>query len=91
MSQIVKSFRVTEKATMLSEASGKYSFEVHPSASKLEIRRAVEGLFGKKVLNVNTMNCFGKVKRRRTNAAGRSSDWKKAVVTLAAGERIEIA
>jgi ribosomal protein L23 len=37
------------------------------------------------------MNCFGKVKRRRTNAAGRSSDWKKAVVTLAAGERIEIA
>jgi large subunit ribosomal protein L23 len=91
MSQIVKSFRVTEKATMLSEASSKYSFEVHPSASKLEIKRAIEGLFGKKVVCVNTMNCSGKLKRKRTRSAGRSADWKKAVVTLAAGDRIEIA
>ncbi|MEO6751598.1 MAG: 50S ribosomal protein L23, partial [Chthoniobacteraceae bacterium] len=48
-------------------------------------------LFKKKVIRVNTLNCFGKAKRGRTQHPGRTSDWKKAIVTLAPGDKIELA
>ena len=89
--QIIRTIRLTEKATLLGEAQSKYVFEVSPHANKIEIRKAIEELFGKKVVAVNTSNHDGKARRKRTAAAGRTAQWKKAVVTLAPGERIEIA
>ena len=69
----------------------KYVFEVAVHANKIEIRKAIEELFGKKVVSVNTSNHYGKARRKRTAAAGYTADWKKAVVTLAAGETLELA
>jgi large subunit ribosomal protein L23 len=88
--QIIRNVRLTEKASLLSEGLNKYVFEVAPHANKIEIRKAVEELFGKKVVSVNTSNCAGKRRRKRTAHAGRTANWKKAVITLAAGERLEL-
>nr|WP_092073805.1 50S ribosomal protein L23 [Dendrosporobacter quercicolus]NSL47908.1 50S ribosomal protein L23 [Dendrosporobacter quercicolus DSM 1736]SDM67809.1 large subunit ribosomal protein L23 [Dendrosporobacter quercicolus] len=78
---------VTEKTTSLMQ-DNKYTFVVAPSANKIEIRRAVEELFKVKVLAVNTIRVLGKTKRMgRTQ--GKRSDYKKAIVKLAPGERIE--
>ena len=71
---------VTEKSsTALGE--NKYTFKVAKKATKIEIKRAVEKLFGVKVLSVNTMTVQGKEKRVRYQA-GKTSDWKKAIVTI---------
>lgn len=79
---------VTEKSTALME-QGKYTFRVPLAATKIQIRQAVEQIFKVKVQAVNTMRYEGKLKRMgRTQ--GRRSDWKKAVVTLKAGEAIEL-
>jgi large subunit ribosomal protein L23 len=68
-----------------------YTFEVAPSANKVEIKQAVEAIFGVKVTNVNTMNRAGKRKRnRRTGTWGQRANQKRAVVSLAAGDTIEI-
>lgn len=68
-----------------------YTFEVAPDANKIEIKHAVEQIFGVTVVNVNTMNRAGKRKRnRRTGTWGRRADQKRAVVSLAAGDTIEI-
>lgn len=68
-----------------------YTFVVAPDANKIEIRQAVESIFGVRVTNVNTMNRQGKRKRnRRTGTFGRRPGQKRAVVTLAEGDRIEI-
>ena len=88
--QNIRNFRMTEKAALLSEGLNKYVFEVAPHANKIEIRKAIEELFGKKVVSVNTSHCAGKQRRKRTAHAGRTANWKKAVVTLAAGERLEL-
>ena len=78
---------ITEKTTSLSQ-EGKYTFRVPLSATKIQIRQAVEEVFKVKVQAVNTMRYEGKVKRLgRTQ--GRRSDWKKAVVTLKPGDTIE--
>jgi large subunit ribosomal protein L23 len=80
---------VSEKSYALMEL-GVYTFFVHPDASKPEIHDAVQAIFGKKVVKVNTVNRKGKVSRiRRTNRTGRRPDTKRALVTLAAGERID--
>ena len=77
---------VSEKSYALIE-SGVYTFKVHPSASKPEIRDAVEAIWGVEVLKVNTLNRAGKKRRTRgTNRVGQKSGSKRAVVTLAAGE-----
>jgi len=77
---------VSEKSYELMEA-GTYTFKVHPSASKPEIRDAVEAIWGVEVLNVNTLNRKGKATRvRNSNRRGRKADTKHAIVTLAAGE-----
>ena len=88
--QTIRNVRLTEKAALLSEGLNKYVFEVAPHANKIEIRKAIEELFGKKVVSVNTSHCAGKQRRKRTAHAGRTANWKKAIVTLAAGERLEL-
>lgn len=90
LSYAIKTIRLSEKATLLSEKLNEYVFQVDPRANKIEIKQAVEKLFGKKVVDVRTMNYFGK-ERRRGARAGRTSDWKKAVVRLKEGDTIELA
>lgn len=85
---IIRKPRVTEKATSLLE-DNKYTFEVDVRANKSEIKRAVEELFKVKVLSVNTVRVKGK-KVRRQKAVGFKPEVKKAIVTLAPGDRIEI-
>lgn len=67
----------------------KYSFEVLRDASKPQIKHAIEAIFNVSVTRVHTMNVRGKL-RRRGREFGYTRDWKKAIVTLAPGERIEI-
>jgi len=88
---IIESIRLTEKGTLLSEKENKYVFRVKPHANKLEIKHAIEQLFGKKVIAVNTCNYAGKKKRERTANFGRKAHWKKAIVTLKEGDRIDLA
>ncbi len=88
---IVKTVCLTEKATLLSEKLNQYVFRVNPSSTKLEIKKAVEGLFHKTVVRVNTCNYLGKKRRERTAAFGRTAHWKKAIVTLKAGDKINLA
>ncbi len=79
---------VTEKGTIVNEKANQVVFRVRPGADKHAIRRAVEELFKVTVLEVRTANFLGK-ERRRGRIAGRKPDWKKAYVTLKAGDRIE--
>lgn len=78
---------ITEKSSGLMEMN-KYTFEVHPSANKIQIRNAVEAIFKVKVLSVHVQNIHGKPKRMGV-FQGKSRSWKKAIVSLAEGERIE--
>ena len=80
---------VSERSYDLME-QGKYTFEVARTAPKEEIAAAVEKLFGVHVQKVNTMSVKSKPKRVRYQTAGRTRTWKKAIVTLAAGEQIEL-
>lgn len=85
---------ITEKNTMLSEHN-KYTFEVHPNSTKIQIKAAVEDAFNVKVLSVNTLNVKPKPKSRMIRrGAGRISGSgkavKKAIVTLREGDRIDI-
>ena len=85
---IVLSPHITEKSTMLSEANA-VVFKVAPSATKPEIKAAIEALFNVKVTNVNTIVTKGKSKRWQGKPY-RRSDVKKAIVTLAKGESIDV-
>jgi len=78
---------VTEKSTALKER-GQYVFEVDSRANKIEIRKAIEGLFKVKVVRVHTQSVRGKTKRFRGRETKRS-DWKKAIATLKVGDKIE--
>ena len=78
---------ITEKSTTLM-AEGKYVFEVAKAANKIEIAKAVSEIFKVKVADVNTVNVEGK-KKRMGRSVGKRSDYKKAIVKLAAGETIE--
>ncbi len=81
---------VSEKSYGLLD-EGVYTFVVDPSANKIEIRQAVESIFDVRVVNVNTLNRKGKRKRNRRQAtSGRRPDTKRAVVTLADDDRIEL-
>lgn len=88
--QIIKKILVTEKSTAAREKSNKYFFEVDRKANKMEISKAVEKLFKVKVADVHVLHVLGK-KKRLGRIIGKKSSWKKAIVTLAAGSRIEIA
>ncbi|MEF2074452.1 50S ribosomal protein L23 [Consotaella aegiceratis] len=85
---IITSPVITEKSTMVSEFN-KVVFNVPTTATKPEIKAAVESLFGVKVTSVNTLIRKGKVKRFR-GRVGRQSDQKKAIVTLAEGQSIDV-
>lgn len=88
---VLKKPLVTEKVSALNE-KGKYGFIVDMEANKVEIKKAVEKQYGVNVEKVNTMNVMGKMKTRYTKAgvlSGRKVSYKKAIVTLAAGEVID--
>ena len=88
---VVKTVRVTEKGTTQIEKSNQYQVVVDKHANKVDVKRAVEQLFKVKVLRVNTMHVRGKARRERTAQFGRTPSWKKAVVTLKEGDKIELA
>jgi large subunit ribosomal protein L23 len=86
---IVKKPRITEKSTAVQEGTNAYTFEVARDANKIEIRHAIEKLFKVKVEKVRTQMVKGKPKRVKMNW-GYTPDWKKAIVTLAEGQRIDV-
>ncbi len=79
---------ITEKATILAGES-KYAFQIDRRANKPQVKKAVEIAFKVKVTKVNTMNVHGK-RRRTGNRTTKAPDWKKAIVTLAPGDTIQI-
>lgn len=84
---VIKALIRTEKSTAF-EPAGKYLFLVHNNSNKIQIKAAVEALYKVKVKDVNTMIVMGKMKRVR-HQAGKTPDFKKAVVTLKEGQKIE--
>ena len=80
---------MTEKTMQQKEAHNTVTFRVHPDANKVEIRTAVEQVFNVKVSEVRTASFEGKLKRMGRHV-GRRADWKKAIVTLAPGHKIEL-
>lgn len=87
--QIIKQPHVTEKATTDTLERNAYHFRVPRDANKVEIRHAIENLFEVKVESVNTIRVKGK-SRRRGHVQGQKPDWKKAMVTLAEGNTIDV-
>jgi large subunit ribosomal protein L23 len=87
---LLQTVRLTEKQALLTEKLNKYVFRVSPRANKIQIKQAVERLFNKKVVSVNTCNYAGKKKRERRADFGRKAHWKKAIVTLEEGEKIDL-
>jgi len=86
---VLRNILRTEKgASMLPE--NKYVFRVASDANKIQIKQAVEDIYNVKVISVNTLKMHGKWKRVRYQA-GKTPDWKKAIVTLKQGDKIEIA
>lgn len=83
----------TEKIAKLQDSENKYAFEVKRDANKIEIRKEIEKRFEVKVEKIQTMNIRGKMRQQMTKAGrfyGRRPDWKKAVVTLAEGQTIDL-
>jgi len=80
---------ITEKIARATESANQYGFKVHPKANKKEIKSAVEKIFNVHVESVNTVNVDGKWRRVRYQP-GQTPDWKKAIVTLKKGEKIDL-
>ncbi len=87
LTDVIRRPLVTEKTTLLREDGKSVVFEVARSANKIDVKRAVEKLLGAKVDSVRTANTQGKLKRQG-RFVGRRSDWKKAYVTLKAGQKL---
>ncbi|MCX5882491.1 MAG: 50S ribosomal protein L23 [Deltaproteobacteria bacterium] len=85
---IIKRPIVSEKSTMQKEVSNQLSFEVDRKANRIEIKKAIQSLFSVQVDGVRTLQIKGKYKQRG-RIIGKRRDWKKAIVTLKPGERIE--
>ncbi len=85
--QLIKGPIITEKSHSLKEAGNKLTLKVDVKANKIEIRKAIEAIFKVKVLGVNTIQMLGK-KKRMGRTEGTRPNWKKAIVTLAPGEKI---
>lgn len=79
----------SERTTQLQEANNRFTFCVHPDANKIQIREAVEKIFKIKVVKVNTMWVRGK-RRQYQRVSGRTAHWKKAIVTVAEGQQIQL-
>ena len=86
--QIIRTVRLTEKGTRQGEKYNQYTVVADRRANKTQIRQAVQELFKVKVVRVNTLNVRGKARRQRTTQAGHTLAWKKAIVTLKAGDKI---
>jgi large subunit ribosomal protein L23 len=86
--EIIKTVRLTEKGTRLSEKNNQYTVVADRMATKPQIRTAVQELFKVKVIKINTLNVRGKARRARTLQAGKAPNWKKAIVTLKDGDKI---
>ena len=80
---------LTEKSTLLRETKNQVAFEVHKDANKIEIKRAIEEALKVKVESVNVMRVLGKTKRLG-RFEGKKHDWKKAIVTLKPGEKMNL-
>jgi len=80
---------ITEKIAQATQKANQYGFKVHPKANKKEIKSAVEKIFNVHVEKVNTVNVDGKWRRVRYQP-GQTADWKKAIVTLKKGEKIDL-
>ena len=90
--EILKKPLITEKASGLSEKAGKYTFLVEKKANKVEIKKAVEKMYGVNVEEVNTLIIASKPKNRNTKTrviSGRKGSYKKAIVKVAKGETID--
>jgi large subunit ribosomal protein L23 len=87
---VIKTVRLTEKGTRQGEKYNQYTIVADRRATKIQIRQAVEELFKVKVTACNTLNVRGKLRRQRTKQEGRTSDWKKAIVTLKEGDKIQL-
>ena len=87
--QIIKSLLRTEKSSTAYEPNNKYLFLVDKSANKYEVKKAVEEIYKVNVISVNTLISAGKLKRVRYQV-GKTPDSKKAIVTLKAGDKIEV-
>jgi len=85
---IIKRPIITEKTNIQKETGNQVTFEVDPRSNRIEVKRAVEKIFNVKVADIHTMRVNGKPKRRG-RIMGRRRNWKKAIVTLMPGERIE--
>ncbi len=79
---------ITEKTNIQKETSNQFTFEVDRRANRIEIKRAIENIFKVNVASVRTIQVKGK-RKRRGRIIGKRRDWKKAIVTLRPGERIE--
>ena len=88
--QVLLAPHISEKTTLVAEASGQHVFKVLPDATKIEVKQAEEQLFEVKVAQVRVMNVKGKTKRFGQKF-GKRSDWRKAYVTLAEGQDIDFA
>ena len=90
--EILKKPILTEKASALTEKSNRYSFKVDHRANKLQIKTAIEQMYGVSIVAINTMVVSGKTKNRQTKAglvSGRTPKYKKAIVTMKEGEVID--
>ncbi len=87
--QVLRRPLITEKSTILQEGQNKYAFEVDPRANKAQVKAAVERSFSVSVLDVNVVMVKGKRKRFGRRMTSRPS-WKKALVSLKAGDKIQI-
>jgi large subunit ribosomal protein L23 len=85
---IIRRPLITEKSTAQKEANNQLAFEVDRRANKIEIRKAIEKIFKVQVVDVHTSNYLGKGKRLG-RSAGRRPHWKKAIVTLKPGQKVE--
>lgn len=90
--EILKKPLLTEKVTQLTETLNRYAFKVDHRANKIQIKGAIEAMYGVNITAVNTMKYMGKLKSRNTKAGavtGRAAAYKKAIVTLKDGETID--
>ncbi len=90
--KIIDEAYITEKATLLSSSFNQYTFKVYPFVNRTQVKQAIEKMFNVKVDRVNIVNIKGMKKRNRSRAGqfGRTSDLKKAVVSLKSGHKIEL-
>ena len=87
--EVLKRPLLTEKTSIQSDVENRYVFEVDRRANKLQIKNAVEEVFGVQVISVNVINVRGK-RRRLGRQVGRTPSWKKAIVKVAPGQRIQL-